>query len=96
VIWADEGARLGRWTILAGAASVVGDGVCCILSLKIAAESVRAAMVLMHYGTQRVSMLPVWSPSSRLPWFLMCNDFASLRGKGYFVVMYHPMEVRSG
>jgi hypothetical protein len=45
LIWADAGARLGGWTILAGTASVVGDGVCCILSLKIAAKSVGAAMV---------------------------------------------------
>jgi hypothetical protein len=45
LIWSDEGARLGRWTILAGAAWVVGDGVCRILSLKIAAKSVRTAMV---------------------------------------------------
>jgi hypothetical protein len=44
-IFFDEGAPLGRWTVLAGAAWVVGGGACCILSLKIAAKSVRAAMV---------------------------------------------------
>jgi hypothetical protein len=44
-IWVDEGMRLGRGTTLAGEARVAGDGSCCNLSLKIAAKSVRAAMV---------------------------------------------------
>jgi DNA replicative helicase MCM subunit Mcm2 (Cdc46/Mcm family) len=59
LIWADEGARLGRWTIVAGAAWVAGDGVCCILSLKIAANSVRAAMVssqMLANGTNELHL----------------------------------------
>jgi hypothetical protein len=44
-IWVDEGMRLGRGTTLAGEARVAGDGACRNLSLKIAAKSVRAAMV---------------------------------------------------
>jgi hypothetical protein len=45
LIWADEGARPGCWTILAGAAWVAGEGACCNLSLKSVAKSVRATMV---------------------------------------------------
>jgi hypothetical protein len=44
-IWVDEGMRLGHGTTSAGEAQVTGDGACCNLSLKIAAKSVRAAMV---------------------------------------------------
>jgi hypothetical protein len=41
-------------------------------------------------------MLPVWSPSSPISWFIMCNDFATWWGKICFVVIYEPMEVRRG
>jgi hypothetical protein len=44
-IWFDDGARLGRWNTLGGAAWGAGDEVCRNLSLKIAAKSVKADMV---------------------------------------------------
>jgi hypothetical protein len=44
-IWVGEGMRFGRGMTLAGEARVSADGGCCNFSLKIAAKSVRAAMV---------------------------------------------------
>jgi hypothetical protein len=41
----DDGARLGQGKTLGCVAWGAGDGVCCILSLKITAKSVRANMV---------------------------------------------------
>jgi hypothetical protein len=52
--------------------------------------------VMMHCGTQRVSMLPVGSPRASLSWFFVCNDFASWRSKSCFVVIYKTMKVNSG
>jgi hypothetical protein len=51
---------------------------------------------MMHCGTQRVSMLPVGSPSATLSWFFVCNDFASWWSKSCLVVIHETMEVRSG
>jgi hypothetical protein len=53
-IWVDERMRLGRGTPVAGEARVAGDGASCNLNLKIAAKSVRAAIVasaMMANGT---------------------------------------------
>jgi hypothetical protein len=53
-------------------------------------------LVVMHCGTQRVSMLPVRSPSAYLSWFFVCNYFASWRIKCCFVVIHETMEVHRG
>jgi hypothetical protein len=42
----DDSVRHGRWVNFGGAAASVGDGVCCTLSLKMAANSAGAKMVL--------------------------------------------------
>jgi hypothetical protein len=52
--------------------------------------------VMMHCGTQRVSMLTVGSPGVSLSWFLVCNYFASWRIKSCFVVVHKTMKVNSG
>jgi hypothetical protein len=52
--------------------------------------------VMMHCGTQRVSVLPVGSPRSPLSWFFVCNYVATWRSKNWFVVIHKTMEVRSG
>jgi hypothetical protein len=51
------------------------------------------ASIMMHCGTQRVSMLPMRSPSASLSWFFVCNDFASQRSKICFVVIHEAVEV---
>jgi hypothetical protein len=52
--------------------------------------------VVIHGGTQRVPMLPVWDPSASLSWFFVRNYFASWRSKSCFVVIHKAMEVRRG
>jgi hypothetical protein len=44
-IWLDDSARHGRCKTIGGTAWGVGDGVCCNLSLKIAAKLASAEMV---------------------------------------------------
>jgi hypothetical protein len=54
------------------------------------------ASVMVHCGTQGVSMLPVGSTSASLSWFLMCDYFASWRSKICYVVIHETMKVSSG
>jgi hypothetical protein len=49
--------------------------------------------VVMHFWTQRISMLLVGCPSASLSWSLVCNDFASCRSKSCFVVIHEAMKV---
>jgi hypothetical protein len=52
--------------------------------------------VMMHYGTQEISMLPVGRPSASLSGFFVCNDFASWRSESCFVVIHEAMKVSCG
>jgi hypothetical protein len=52
--------------------------------------------VVMHCGTQRVSMMPVGIPSASLSWFFVCDYFAYWRSKSCFDVIHQTMEVRRG
>jgi hypothetical protein len=52
--------------------------------------------VVMHCGNQRLSMLPVGSPSASLYWFFVYDYFASWRSKSCFVVIHKTMKVLRG
>jgi hypothetical protein len=52
--------------------------------------------VMMHCGTQGISMFPVGCPSASLSWFIVCNDSASWRSKSCLVVIHEAMKVSCG